>query len=222
MNITIDADNAISVTPMKLKYPAQSAYTRRAASIPIVVRIKWNGVLVETSDTNRTLQALLQPGDVTIVTDGTFEAGCGHAAHSDMSWFSACVYMLPLVGGHFYVGISNHVNRRLGQHLHGHGALYTRRYKPLGVVRLFYPGTLSTERTVTRAFMAIYGDRNVRGSAWCRVDPLVTKATETRSPVVVASRIASQVASWAASAAADSYAKSLIFCLGNTALSVQI
>lgn len=177
---------------------------------------------METSDTNRTLQALLKPGDVTIVADGTFEAGCGHATHADMSWFSSCVYMLPLVGGHFYVGISNHLNRRLGQHLHGHGALYTRRYKPLGTLRLFYPGTLSTERTVTRACMAIYGSRDVRGSAWCRVDPSGIKATETRSPAEIASSIASRVASWAASAAADSYAKSLIFCLGNTALSVQI
>jgi hypothetical protein len=81
------------------------------------------------------------------------------------------IYVLELAGGYVYVGKSTNVTRRLGQHMDGKGAAFTRIFKPTGC-RLPRLGTLSgagdgPERDETLRQMDARGANKVRGWKFC-------------------------------------------------------
>jgi hypothetical protein len=81
------------------------------------------------------------------------------------------IYVLELAGGYVYVGKSSNVTRRLGQHMDGKGAAFTRIFKPTGC-RLPRLGTLSgagdgPERDETLRQMDARGAHKVRGWKFC-------------------------------------------------------
>jgi predicted GIY-YIG superfamily endonuclease len=79
------------------------------------------------------------------------------------------IYVLECAEGKYYVGITLDLNKRLAQHLAGHGALWTRLWKPVRVVEIIHEGaTLALENETTKRYMETYGAANVRGGSWCK------------------------------------------------------
>jgi hypothetical protein len=83
----------------------------------------------------------------------------------------ASIYVLQLAQGYVYVGKSSNIARRLGQHMDGLGARFTKRFKPTGrlLPRL---GTLTgggdgPERDETLRQMDHLGPQKVRGWKFC-------------------------------------------------------
>ena len=79
------------------------------------------------------------------------------------------IYVLELVDGNYYVGITYNLNIRLSQHLSGSGAGWTRLHKPIRVVEVFFEGCdRKMEDEVTKRYMEKYGKDKVRGGSYCK------------------------------------------------------
>ena len=79
------------------------------------------------------------------------------------------VYVLRLEKHKYYVGYSGEVETRIASHFLGHGAMWTKKYKPLEVVSV-KPGDVLLENLTTIALMATHGFENVRGGRYCKVE----------------------------------------------------
>jgi predicted GIY-YIG superfamily endonuclease len=79
------------------------------------------------------------------------------------------VYVLELEDDCYYVGISTHLNFRLGQHLDGTGAKWTKLHKVKGIKEVRF-GNRKIEDLVTKEYISMYGEDKVKGGSWCRVN----------------------------------------------------
>ena len=82
------------------------------------------------------------------------------------------VYCLRLEDDHFYIGYSKNTDQhfaRINDHFHGHGSLWTKKWKPVEVVEIYLNASLALENQVTKKYMSLYGHLNVRGGSWTRV-----------------------------------------------------
>lgn len=88
------------------------------------------------------------------------------------------LYVLSLQGGFYYIGMSRNVEARFKKHLKGKGANWTRRYKPIAVIK-----TINTELTndaeaalledkLTLEYAETYGTDKVRGGGYCQAKPV--------------------------------------------------
>ena len=80
------------------------------------------------------------------------------------------IYILRLQGGKFYVGKSGNVMLRYQQHLNGIGSAWTKKYKPISLVRTIEKASPFDEDKYTKEYMAKYGIENVRGGSYTAVD----------------------------------------------------
>ena len=73
------------------------------------------------------------------------------------------IYILELEDGKYYVGKSHNLESRLRSHFNGEGAVWTKRYKPIRVLK-----TIDTadEDACTIDMMYKYGIENVRGGSY--------------------------------------------------------
>lgn len=84
--------------------------------------------------------------------------------HSPVGRF--CVYVLLLKNAHFYVGITDNLQRRMAEHFAGKGAEYTKRYPPVEILEIIPNATYLLETKVTRDYMNKYGKDRVRGGKY--------------------------------------------------------
>jgi predicted GIY-YIG superfamily endonuclease len=77
-----------------------------------------------------------------------------------------CVYVLLLENAHFYVGLTQHLKKRIRQHCSGKGSSWTRKYQPLEVLEVFPNGSFFMETKVTRDYMNRFGKDRVRGGIY--------------------------------------------------------
>ena len=81
------------------------------------------------------------------------------------------VYVLECEGGKYYVGSTQNFQRRLSEHKRGRGSKWTRRHKPVRVLRrhkrIPTKFLLGMESKVTAECMLEFGVNNVRGSYFC-------------------------------------------------------
>jgi predicted GIY-YIG superfamily endonuclease len=80
------------------------------------------------------------------------------------------VYVLKLEGdasaeSYFYVGFTQNLARRLGEHFQGHGAEWTKLHLPHGVAEVAR-GERDDERTKTLEYMRKHGWARTRGHCW--------------------------------------------------------
>jgi predicted GIY-YIG superfamily endonuclease len=80
------------------------------------------------------------------------------------------VYVLRLEGGHYYVGKSDNVMKRYQQHLSGAGSAWTRKYKPVSVVKTIENVSPFEEDKITKEYMSKYGIDKVRGGSYVDVE----------------------------------------------------
>ncbi|WP_257282309.1 hypothetical protein [Endozoicomonas sp. ISHI1] len=77
------------------------------------------------------------------------------------------VYVLGLTGGHYYVGWSSDIARRVEQHSRGEGALWTQQHPPERIIEVRLGRSKQDETRMTRFYMGKFGVDNVRGGPWC-------------------------------------------------------
>jgi predicted GIY-YIG superfamily endonuclease len=76
------------------------------------------------------------------------------------------IYVLELAGGKFYIGRTNHIGRRYGEHLLQKAAAWTTKYPVQGLFEQRVEQTIYDEESVTREYMSRFGRDNVRGGPW--------------------------------------------------------
>lgn len=80
------------------------------------------------------------------------------------------VYVLKLQGGHYYVGKSSDVQNRFKEHKNGNGSAWTRKYKPISILRIIPGVSAFEEDKVTKEFMSKYGIDKVRGGTYVQIN----------------------------------------------------
>ena len=83
------------------------------------------------------------------------------------------VYVLKLSGGNYYVGKSKDIEKRMGSHLSGKGAAWTKKHEIVGKCELItnsMDDLDSWERAETLELAKKYGIEKVRGYKWTRVE----------------------------------------------------
>lgn len=80
------------------------------------------------------------------------------------------IYVLRLEGGRYYVGKSDNVMNRYEQHIKGTGSAWTRKYKPVSLVKTIENVSSFEEDKVTKEYMSKYGIDKVRGGSYVEVE----------------------------------------------------
>lgn len=80
------------------------------------------------------------------------------------------IYILKLIRGKYYVGLTKNSFQRIDQHRNGYGAAWTKKYEPVSIVSVQSGLNKSDENRITVETMKKYGIRNVRGGDWCKIN----------------------------------------------------
>ena len=91
------------------------------------------------------------------------------------------IYVLKLVEGKYYIGMTRNMERRYREHKFGRGATWTNKYKPIEILETHeyiddrkFKGNYSSsklqkiENRLTLKYMEKCGWNNVRGGSWCK------------------------------------------------------
>ena len=76
------------------------------------------------------------------------------------------IYILRLEGGKYYVGKSNNVVERYQQHLSGSGSAWTKKYKPMQLVKTISNVSPFEEDRYVKEYMSKFGIDKVRGGTY--------------------------------------------------------
>lgn len=77
------------------------------------------------------------------------------------------IYILHLNNDKYYVGKTNRlIDDRYKEHLDGNGSFWTKKYKPLSVIKKIENSSPFDEDRYVKEYMAIYGIENVRGGSY--------------------------------------------------------
>lgn len=77
------------------------------------------------------------------------------------------IYILHLNNNKYYVGKTNRlIDDRYKEHLDGIGSFWTKKYKPLSVIKQIENSSPFDEDRYVKEYMAIYGIENVRGGSY--------------------------------------------------------
>ena len=77
------------------------------------------------------------------------------------------VYILKLKQGKYYVGKSINPLKRFQEHLDGKGAVFTKKYQPLNIEKIYENVCSYDEDKYVKKYMYKYGIDNVRGGSYC-------------------------------------------------------
>ena len=80
------------------------------------------------------------------------------------------IYILKLLGGRYYVGKSENVMKRYGEHLTGSGSAYTRKYTPIALHKTIENASPFDEDRYVKEYMDRYGIDKVRGGSYSTID----------------------------------------------------
>lgn len=80
------------------------------------------------------------------------------------------IYVLRLESGNYYIGKSNDVYSRYQTHLNGDGSAWTRKYKPISLVKTVENVSPFEEDKVTKEYMSKYGIDKVRGGSYVELE----------------------------------------------------
>ena len=80
-------------------------------------------------------------------------------------------YVLELNNGNWYIGVSEHLNTRLSQHMSGNGSRWSKMHgvKRLEAVKVLDSYNNTWEDATTLQYMQKYGYKCVRGGSYCRI-----------------------------------------------------
>ena len=76
------------------------------------------------------------------------------------------IYVLKCEYGKYYVGKTADVQRRFKEHVDGKGSAWTKKYRPLEIVKIVKDASSFDEDKITKELMSMHGIDNVRGGAY--------------------------------------------------------
>lgn len=79
------------------------------------------------------------------------------------------IYILQLENNKYYVGKSNNPDFRLNNHFNSNGSTWTKKYKPVQVLKLIPDCNNFDEDRYTKEYMSKKGINNVRGGTYCKI-----------------------------------------------------
>ena len=79
------------------------------------------------------------------------------------------IYVLSLENKKYYVGKTTNPKFRLAQHFESYGSAWTRKYKPLEIVKIIPNCDSLDEDKYTQKYMNKYGIDNVRGGSFTKI-----------------------------------------------------
>lgn len=80
------------------------------------------------------------------------------------------IYILRLQGGKYYIGKSENPEKRFEEHKNGHGSSWTKKYKPIEILKIISKVSDFEEDKVTKEYMDKYGINNVRGGTYVSIE----------------------------------------------------
>jgi predicted GIY-YIG superfamily endonuclease len=80
------------------------------------------------------------------------------------------IYILELEHGCYYVGKSENPMKRLQEHLNGSGSAWTRKHKPLKILKVVENVSTFDEDKFTKEYMSKYGIDKVRGGSYVGIE----------------------------------------------------
>ena len=83
---------------------------------------------------------------------------------------STTIYILKLQGGRYYVGKSENPMKRYQEHVEGRGSAWTKKYKPLSVLKIIPNASPFDEDKYTKEYMATHGIDKVRGGSYVSIE----------------------------------------------------
>lgn len=80
---------------------------------------------------------------------------------------STNIYILKLENDKYYIGRTNDVNFQLEKHFNGGESLWTKKYRPISIIKFITNCSSFDEDKYTLEYMHNYGIKNVRGGSFC-------------------------------------------------------
>lgn len=79
------------------------------------------------------------------------------------------IYILELEDNKFYIGKTDNPNFRLNSHFKSYGSAWTKKYKPIKLLKLIPDCDSFDEDKYTKQYMKKKGINNVRGGTYCKI-----------------------------------------------------
>ena len=79
------------------------------------------------------------------------------------------IYFIKLKGGKYYIGKTMNIEKRYDEHITGNGAGWTKKYKPISLIKTIKSTSYFDEDKYVKEYMAKYGIENVRGGAYSNI-----------------------------------------------------
>lgn len=80
------------------------------------------------------------------------------------------IYILKLKNNKYYIGKTQNLENRYEQHLNGNGSFWTKKYKPISIIKKIKSTSLFDEDKYVKEYMAKYGIENVRGGTYSSIE----------------------------------------------------
>lgn len=76
------------------------------------------------------------------------------------------IYILKLKNNKYYVGRTDNIDKRYEKHLNGKGSKWTKKYKPIKILKIIKDCSSFNEDKYVKMYMSKYGIDNVRGGSY--------------------------------------------------------
>ena len=80
------------------------------------------------------------------------------------------IYILKLKNNKYYIGKTYNIDNRYEQHLNGTGSSWTKKYKPVSIIKQIKSTSQFDEDKYVKEYMAKYGIENVRGGTYTSIE----------------------------------------------------
>ena len=80
------------------------------------------------------------------------------------------IYILKLINSKYYVGKTHNIENRYEQHINGSGSAWTKKYKPLAIIKKIKSTSQFDEDKYVKEYMSKYGIENVRGGTYTSIE----------------------------------------------------
>jgi len=80
------------------------------------------------------------------------------------------IYILKLKNNKYYIGKTLNVENRYEQHLNGNGSSWTKKYKPISIIKQIKSTSQFDEDKYVKEYMSKYGIENVRGGTYSSIE----------------------------------------------------
>ena len=79
------------------------------------------------------------------------------------------IYILKLRAGKYYIGKTRNIEKRYEEHLTGTGSGWTKKHKPVSLIKTIKSTSQFDEDKFVKEYMAKYGIENVRGGSYSNI-----------------------------------------------------